>query len=29
MNRELEYKDISNREKSEILDLFETRDTVI
>ena len=27
MNRELEYKDISNREKSEILDLFETRDT--
>ena len=27
MKRELEYKDISNREKSEILDLFETRDT--
>ena len=27
MKRELDYKDISNREKSEILDLFETRDT--
>ena len=27
MKRELEYKDISNKEKSEILGLFETRDT--
>ena len=27
MNRELEYKDISNKEKSKILGLFETRDT--
>ncbi len=27
MNREVDYKDISNKEKSEILDLFETRDT--
>ena len=27
MNREVDYKDISNKEKSEILGLFETRDT--
>ena len=27
MNREVDYKDISNKEKSEILSLFETRDT--